>query len=322
MANTVEKVIKTAINEVGYLEKKTNAELESKTANAGKGNFTKYAKYLDAIEFFNTPKNGYNWCAVFIAWLFVTAFGAAAAQKLLYLPAKSMGASCTYLAGRFKANGRLYSAPKVGDLIFFTSNAGVTYYHIGFVYKVDKQYVYTVEGNTSGGSEVVANGGGVALKRYSITYGYSQGWRYGRPLYDAAAEQETVPAEVNVEMWTSKDEKGRILDIALKVDYGSIWYQVHTIKDNRWLPKVTGFDKNDFINGYAGNHTPIDAIRVYYNTPKGEPYKQARYAVQTEKSGTRWLPEQVDDYTTDGMDGYAGNLSEAITGFRWRVDDE
>lgn len=127
--------------------------------------------------------------------------------------------------------------------------------------------------------------------------------------------------EVKTDMFLNKNVKGQIIDIGLKVDHGEIWYQVHEL-GGRWLPQVSGFDPNDFANGYAGNHTPIDAIRVYYNTPKGEPYKQARYAVQTEKSGTRWLPEQVDDYTTKGMDGYAGNLGEAITGFKWRVDNE
>ena len=127
--------------------------------------------------------------------------------------------------------------------------------------------------------------------------------------------------EVKTDMFLNKNVKGQIIDIGLKVDHGEIWYQEHELR-GRWLPQVSGFDPNDFANGYAGNHTPIDAIRVYYNTPKGEPYKQARYAVKTEKSGDRWLPEQVDDYTTKGMDGYAGNLGEAITDFKWRVDDK
>ena len=35
MANTVDKVLNIAEAEVGYLEKKTNADLDSKTKNAG-----------------------------------------------------------------------------------------------------------------------------------------------------------------------------------------------------------------------------------------------------------------------------------------------
>jgi len=35
-----QKVIDVALNEVGYLEKRTNTNLDSKTANAGYGNYT------------------------------------------------------------------------------------------------------------------------------------------------------------------------------------------------------------------------------------------------------------------------------------------
>ena len=42
MGYSVDKLIQTAANEIGYLEKASNAELDSKTANAGKNNYTKY----------------------------------------------------------------------------------------------------------------------------------------------------------------------------------------------------------------------------------------------------------------------------------------
>ena len=46
MANTVDKVLKIAEAEVGYLEKKTNADLDSKTKNAGYNNYTKYGRKI------------------------------------------------------------------------------------------------------------------------------------------------------------------------------------------------------------------------------------------------------------------------------------
>lgn len=59
--NNVEKVIAVAKAEVGYLEKRTNSQLDSKTANAGSANYTKYARDLDNIKgFFNGAKNGYK----------------------------------------------------------------------------------------------------------------------------------------------------------------------------------------------------------------------------------------------------------------------
>ena len=54
--------------------------------------------------------------------------------------------------------------------------------HIGIVYKVEGGRVYTIEGNTSGGSTVVDNGGGVAYKSYPI--GYEKILGYGKPSYD------------------------------------------------------------------------------------------------------------------------------------------
>lgn len=319
MKITANKVVGLALGEIGYLEKKTNDQLDSKTANAGKNNYTKYARDMDEIpDFFNGIKNGFFWCAVFICWCFMKAFGAEKAMELLCLPKHSAGASCTYLASRFKAAGRLDRKPAVGSLALFSSDGGKKFYHIGLVYKVDATYVYTVEGNTASTSGVVANGGGVFPKMYRKN---SSGIWYAHPDYDESPEPAEDKIKVHTEIWMDKDEKGRILDIALKVDHGSIWYQVHTL-NGRWLPKVTGFDKKDYINGYAGNHVPIDAVRVYYETPDGEPYQQARYAVKTVKDSERWLPDQVDNYTHDEMDGYAGNLGEAITDFRWRVDDE
>ena len=42
MDKAIEKVILIAKNEIGYLEKKSNSQLDSKTANAGSNNYTKY----------------------------------------------------------------------------------------------------------------------------------------------------------------------------------------------------------------------------------------------------------------------------------------
>ena len=38
-----------ALAEVGYLEKASNEQLDDKTANAGKKNFTKYARDMKAV---------------------------------------------------------------------------------------------------------------------------------------------------------------------------------------------------------------------------------------------------------------------------------
>ena len=42
----IEKLISRAKQENGYLEKKSNKDLDSKTGNAGSNNYTKYARDL------------------------------------------------------------------------------------------------------------------------------------------------------------------------------------------------------------------------------------------------------------------------------------
>lgn len=189
MAYDVNKVLNIAEAEVGYLEKKSNNNLDSKTGNAGYGNFTKYARDLDALKtFYNTRKNGFAWCDIFVDWCFVKAFGVEAAKKLLGQPNKSCGAGCGYSANYFKSMGQFHKSPKVGDQIFFIDGVGDVG-HTGLVYKVDNNYVYTIEGNTSSASGVIANGGGVFKKKYSLSYNRIYG--YGRPNYDGATHTQT-----------------------------------------------------------------------------------------------------------------------------------
>ena len=175
MANTVDKVITAATNEVGYLEKETNSNLNSKTANAGDENYTKYGKWLGL--------NGQFWCAAFISWIFYTAYGTTVAKKLL---CGAFSGACETIRSNFDKKGQYFKRgdkkPKKGDLIFFTGTRHSGANHIGIVYKVDSKKVYTIEGNTSGGSAVVDNGGGVAKKSYLLTNTRIMG--YGRPEYE------------------------------------------------------------------------------------------------------------------------------------------
>lgn len=198
MSYDKQKVIDIALSEVGYLEKASASQLDSKTANAGSGNYTKYSRDLAAVSFFNGRKQGVAWCAVFDAWCFYKAYGKAAALELLCQPTKAAnnaGAGCKYARNYFKTKGQLHTSnPQPGDVIFFYSKDKSQIQHQGLVYKVDGSKVYTVEGNTSGASGVVANGGGVFKKSYPHTYDRLAG--YGRPQFDTQkveAEAEEAP---------------------------------------------------------------------------------------------------------------------------------
>lgn len=191
-----QKVIDIALAEVGYLEKETNSNLDSKTGNAGDRNYTKYARDLYAQGYYNGNKNGFAWCDVFVDWCFFKALGKTEGQKL-QCQTGDLGAGCGYSAQYYKNKGQFHTKnPQPGDQIFFGSASNVT--HTGLVYKVDSSKVYTVEGNTSGASGVVANGGGVCKKSYAL--GYSKIYGYGRPAYGddykAIVTQKTVTAKV------------------------------------------------------------------------------------------------------------------------------
>lgn len=187
MKCTASAVIAIAKEEIGYLEKKSSSGLDDKTANAGSGNYTKYARDLDAIEgFYNGKKQGYAWCDVFVDWCFVQAFGAEKAKALLCQPDKSCGAGVDWSARYFKQAGRLHTGePKVGDQIFFLDSSGEPG-HTGIVTAVEGGRVHTIEGNTSGETGVVDNGGGVWTKSYDLSY--SKIYGYGRPDYDPEPE--------------------------------------------------------------------------------------------------------------------------------------
>ena len=185
-----EKLLTVALAEVGYLEKASNRDLDSKTANAGTKNFTKYARDLDEIgTIFNGKKQGYAWCAVYAIWCFVRAFGVDTAMRMLNIPKKSSAAGVGSLAGYLKSAGRFKTAnPEPGDLIFFYAANLSSWAHVGLVERVEGGRVYTVEGNTSAASGVISNGGGVARKSYTINYNRIAG--YGRPDWSLAPGEE------------------------------------------------------------------------------------------------------------------------------------
>ena len=60
MAYTASAFVKIAEAEVGYTEKASNSQLDSKTANVGNKNFTKYGRDLFKAGFFNGNKNGFD----------------------------------------------------------------------------------------------------------------------------------------------------------------------------------------------------------------------------------------------------------------------
>ena len=197
-----DKVIAIAKSQVGYLEKATNSNIDSFTGNAGSNNWTKYARDLAAAGYYNGNKNGYAWCDVFVDWCFFKAYGTKTKAEAVECQTGNLGAGCEFSLMYYRQAGRFSQTPMVGDQIFFRDSSGEIC-HTGLVYAVTSSTVYTIEGNTSGASGVVSNGGGVAMKSYPIGYGRIAG--YGHPRYDVTTATGTTESEPKGTDYTKKE---------------------------------------------------------------------------------------------------------------------
>lgn len=209
MANKVNKVVELALSEVGYLEKSKEAYkkdkniIYEKTNGAGSDNYTKYGKEMHDIypEVMDFPA---YWCDAFVDWCFYKSYGVSNAKKLLCGNFNDYTVESKDLY--VKKSAYCKSKPRVGDQIFF--NNGTRVCHTGIVYKVDTSYIYTVEGNTSGGSTLVANGGGVAKKKYTLSYAKIDG--FGRPKYDLDLYGGQLPS-VTIKTGVTDKEQVKLL---------------------------------------------------------------------------------------------------------------
>ena len=141
----------------GYLEKKSNAYLDDFKKNAGYNNYTKFAR--DVNSWGQPGCQGQAWCAEFQFWKLVKVIGITNALKI-------MGGgfyNCQSVKNWSKKQGTWHNAPKLGALPIFRNGS-----HIGDVQSFNGARIYTNEGNTSSAPGVVANGGAVRNKSYSI----------------------------------------------------------------------------------------------------------------------------------------------------------
>lgn len=272
------------------------------------------------------------WCAAYVCYV----FNKAGASDLI--PVKS--ANCGDLARGFYNKGQIVkSGYKAGDIVFFHwSNAssssvpGVyTLDHVGIIISNNGNGSYTtIEGNT--GSS--AYGECAIRTRYSSQISCCARPKYGpssgsgsssgpsssgstkKPnIYVQVCTKEDgwLPVTKNLEKCAGKDGHA-ITKVAVKVDNGSVWYQAH-VKGGGWLPKVTGWNYKDDINGYAGNGKPIDALKIYYTTPNSLRNAGKVYCAQYKVSpinSSAFYDWQLDTDTDKGQDGYAGAFGVAM----------
>ena len=175
---TPKQVLTLAAKYIGYKEKASNKDLYSFEGNAGRGNFTMFQAELDKAKFWNTPKNGYEWCTSFVAWCFWRLCGNVEAKRILCLTG-DYGASCVSWAKYYAEQARLFTKPQVGDQYFQRGSDGRPC-HTGIVETVNGNTFTTIEGNAGNAVQRV--------NRYlsSTVYGF------GRPKYTIESEDEEM----------------------------------------------------------------------------------------------------------------------------------
>lgn len=169
----IDKVLTIACAEEGYHEKASASNLDSKTANAGSANYTKYGKEMHALQPSNMDYPA-AWCDLFVDWCFYKAFGATLARKIL------CGTFDDYTinsANYYKKAGRWTLTARRGYQIFFQNSGGIC--HTGLVLNVSEGRVYTIEGNKDNQ---------VKKMSYALNDGYIAG--YGMPRYELAVTEE------------------------------------------------------------------------------------------------------------------------------------
>ena len=147
MNKQVNKFLQIAYAEIGYVEKASNKNLDSKTGNPGKGNYTKYGRDLKAWTGSKAYGIDYQWCDQFYDWVMVKAFGLDEAKRLLGGWSAYTPTSAQYHKDKNRWHTGKDCLP--GDQIFFKNSVRIC--HTGAVYRTDDTYIYTVEGNTNPG---------------------------------------------------------------------------------------------------------------------------------------------------------------------------
>ena len=121
MTPLAKKALENAISQIGVQE-------IPKGSNAGPD----VEKYLKSVKL----GKGYSWCMAFVYWCVVE-------TKLLNPLAKTAGVLAQYN----KSKKLVATTPKAGDIFIMDFGKGLG--HTGFVEKVEKYIIHTIEGNTN-----------------------------------------------------------------------------------------------------------------------------------------------------------------------------
>lgn len=181
--NMAQDLIAVARTQIGYCEGNTSSQIDGTVA--GSQNYTKYGKW------YGIPDGA--WCAMFISWC--------ADQAGIPSSILPKHASCDIGMNWFKDRGqwgwgkywgnyqgKTVYIPVPGDIVYYGNGNLNDSTHVGIVYAVDSNNIYTIEGNTSDKC---------AYKQWSLNDDYIYG--YGHPNYTGGGtDNPSGPSNLSV----------------------------------------------------------------------------------------------------------------------------
>lgn len=243
-ANLWDKAKKLLDDQVGYLEKRSNSNLDSKTANAGYGNYTKYSRDVNDMGLMGCQ--GQPWCATYQFWNCAKIFGKAKALEIM----GNGFYNCNSIKAHSRSKGTWHSAPKLGALVIFRNGA-----HIGRVIRIANGRIYTNEGNTSSGglNHVEANGGCVAEKVYTVGNSQIDGYVWidygdGTGTEDKPWKATGTATSTVDNLFVRAEPNGEVIGELMKGNR----FEINGITDGSWAQvKVTGIGVGWVWNTYV-----------------------------------------------------------------------
>ena len=203
---------------------------------------------------------------MFLTWCFVQAFGKDKAAMLLkHYPY----VYCPTMSGLFTLNAN----PKRGDIVIFKHNGVFT--HTGIVTSVNGDYFTTVEGNTSGGSTIIANGGGVCRKGYYNSN--LPGTKFCTPDWSLVESEDltmTQYEELKKEISALKAENAQLKAVADTVNNKMIYNYIDSNMPEWAHPTIRKMVDKGFLQGDENDRLGLtdELLRIFVTNDRAGVY--------------------------------------------------
>ena len=288
--DNVTDLIAVALSQLGYMESNSVDDMSGTTG--GKDNYTEFNYNMGDFGVGYGTGN-YDWCASFVSFCLLQS-RCTTQNRLSDWCRNHMGDSnyiwrevgCPKWAENLDRTGYYRKSaakggdylPNTGDLIFFRWSPEKAIGHIGIVLYNDGERVYTIEGNTSGGTTMVANGGAVHFKNYALDYSCIDG--YGQMPYERNEEVELIDYSGNapgVGTYVSTIEKKLYFEPSVEGLYATLpaysFFEVIDVYEDGiggMLKAVCEIDGN-IVGGYIVNDSAERVIQVSREMPVYQP---------------------------------------------------